>query len=171
MRISYSDEEETPGQFGLWQANCRRSLKGRKGQAALRRLEAALLAMPEKALRSGKLVANDGSVCAIGALARAEGKLPEPEPIYGDFEDDDVDDTAEWATDHLDMPNLVAWKVVEQNDIQCDTKWVRLEGPVRTAWEHDHKWPHGLYEIVPVPPEERYERVLAWVQAQLQAKP
>lgn len=44
MRISYSDEEDSPGQFALFQANCRRSLQGKKGQAALRELEAALLA-------------------------------------------------------------------------------------------------------------------------------
>ena len=170
MRISYSDDEDFPGQFNIWQANCRRSLRGRKGQAALRRLEAALVAMPEKALRQGKLVAHDGSVCAIGALARAEGKLPEPEPLQTDEFDDEYEDegdTSEWATDNLGFPKLVAWKVVEQNDIQLDTKWIRLEGPVRTAWELDHKWPHNLYAIVPLTPEERYDKMLAWVRAQL----
>lgn len=150
MRLNYSEDEDYPGQFNIWQANCRRSLHGKKGQAALRRLRDALLVMPEKALRSGKLVAHDGAVCAIGALARAEGKLPEPEPITGDWEDDDIDDTAEWAADNLNIPKLVAWKVVEQNDIQLDTKWVRLEGPVQLTGE------------------ERYAKMLAWVESQLQ---
>lgn len=43
MRISYSDEEDHPGQFELWQANVTRSLKGKNGQRALRELESALL--------------------------------------------------------------------------------------------------------------------------------
>jgi hypothetical protein len=46
MRISYSEEEDFPGQFGLWQGNCQRALSGKKGQESLRELEAALLAMP-----------------------------------------------------------------------------------------------------------------------------
>lgn len=170
MRINYTDEEDRPGQFALWRANCRRSLRGKKGQAALRRLEAALLAMPEKSLRRGKLVASDGSVCAIGALARAEGKLPEPEPVdpeWDDEDEDDTDDTAEFAEAKLDVPHLVAWRVVEQNDLQFDTKWVRLEGPVRSHWELTHQWPHNLYMVVPLTGEERYEKMLAWVRENL----
>lgn len=42
MRISYSDEEDYSGQFDLWQANCRRSLKGKRGQEELRALRKAL---------------------------------------------------------------------------------------------------------------------------------
>src|SRR3990167_10919785 len=124
MRINYTEDEDRPGQFALWDANCQRSIRGRRGQAALRRLEAALVAMPVKRLCSGKLVTHDGDVCAIGALARAEGKLPEPEPLNSDeFEDDDCDDTAEFAEARLDFPHLVAWKVVAENDLTNDVVW------------------------------------------------
>lgn len=44
MRIDYTEDEDFNGQFELWQANCRRSLRGKAVQAALKRLEAALLA-------------------------------------------------------------------------------------------------------------------------------
>lgn len=165
LRISYSDEEDFPGQFNIWQANCRRSLRGRRGQAALRRLEAALVAMPEKALMRGKLVAHDGSVCAIGALARAEGKLPAPEPITGDWEDDDVDDTADWATDNLDIPKLVAWKVVAHNDIQLDTEYRTVEGPERAPYGYAPN--RGVRYDFALTDEERYERMLAWVRENL----
>ncbi len=50
MRISYNEDEDFPGQIDLWQANLERSLKGRKGQSALRDIEQALLALPEKKL-------------------------------------------------------------------------------------------------------------------------
>jgi hypothetical protein len=169
MRLNYTEDEDFPGQFNLWQANCRRSLRGKQGQAALRRLEAALMAMPEKSLRSGKLVAHDGSVCAIGALARAEGKLPEPEPV-GDWEDDDVDDTADWATERLDIPKLVAWKVVAQNDIINDTVTELAHGPLN-RWQAVYRGPDGqgvgIMLTRPMTGEERYERVLAWVRNQL----
>lgn len=170
MRINYSDDEDFPGQFQLYQANCDRSMKSKAGRAALLRLEAALIAMPEKSLRSGKLVANDGSVCAIGALARAEGKLPKPEPIVGDFEDDDVDDTSEFAEEQLGFPRLVAWKVVEQNDIMNDTVWELAHGPLNRH-EAVYRGPdgnaRGIAFIRPVTGEERYERVLGWVKSQL----
>ncbi len=164
MRLNYADDEDFSGQFELWQANCQRSLRGRKGQSALRRLEAALVSMPEKALRKGKLVAHDGSVCAIGALARAEGKLPALEPITGDWEDDDVDPTDEWATDNLDIPKLVAWKVVEQNDLQLDTVWERHYGPVQRGYGSYHG---GIAFIRDMTPEERYNAMLAWVRSQI----
>ena len=45
-RIAYSDDEDFPGQFGMWQANCDRSFSGRAGRSVLRELEAALLALP-----------------------------------------------------------------------------------------------------------------------------
>ena len=51
MRVNYSEDEDYGGQFNLWQANCRRSRRGKKGQAALRELEAALLGMPENAFK------------------------------------------------------------------------------------------------------------------------
>lgn len=43
-RISYSEDEDYPGEFELWQANCRRSLQSKAGQAELRALRDALLA-------------------------------------------------------------------------------------------------------------------------------
>ena len=171
MRINWTDEEDQPGQFALWHANCRRSIQGRAGQAALRRLEAALVAMPEKRLSSGKLVTHDGEVCAIGALARAEGKLPEPKPLDPDgFEDDDSDDTAEFAEARLDFPHLVAWTVVVENDITNDVVWELAHGPLQRH-EAVYRGPNGNGYGIPyirhMTPEERYERVLAWVRCQL----
>jgi hypothetical protein len=173
MRINYCEEEERPGQFALWDANCRRSIQGRAGQAALRRLEAALVAMPDKRLVSGKLVTHDGDVCAIGALARAEGKLPEPEMLDPDgCEYDDCDDTAEFAETRLNFPHLVAWKVVAENDLINDVIWEMANGPLQRH-EAVYRGPdghgYGVPFIRPMTPEERYERVLQWVREQLKA--
>lgn len=74
MRINVSDEEDFPGQYGLWDGNCQRSIAGKAGQKALRALEAALVALPEKRLIREQLEDAAGNVCAIGALAKAKGR-------------------------------------------------------------------------------------------------
>ena len=134
MRINYSEDEDSPGQFGLWQANCRRSIKGKAGQAALRELEQALLTQPEKRLISDESQNAEGEVCAIGALAKYRG-IEKTEADPEDMEEVGIE---------LGMPRLVARKVVCLNDVEL-----------------------GIYGLNSVTPEERYERVLAWVRRQL----
>lgn len=51
-----------------------RTIRGKRGQAMLRRLAAALDAMPDKRLVAKSLVDEDGGVCALGALGVSEGK-------------------------------------------------------------------------------------------------
>ena len=106
-RINYSDEEDFDGQFGLWQANCERSLRGKKGQRELRELRMALLALPEKRLIHGTLVSEAGEVCAIGAYGKYKGI------DLSTFDPEDESDAVGIAGG---MPPLVAWKVVELND-------------------------------------------------------
>lgn len=162
MRIGHSEDEDYPGQFELWQANCRRSLKGKAGQAALRELEAALLALPDKRLIANKMIDREGDVCAIGALAKHKGRdlLAEPN-VYEDGEFDGDGEMEEIGME-LGMPRLVAWKVVAKNDIEIDGYYETLPGPAR--WYGDRP---QVY--VPVTPEARYEKMLAWVRQQLAA--
>ena len=118
-RINYSDDEEFGGQFALWQANCRRSLRSKRGRAALEELEAALVAMPVKRLIRGA-IEKHGEVCAVGAVIRARGLLAEV---------DECELTDEVAEELLGYPRLVAWKLVELNDesLAHDTPEERYE--------------------------------------------
>lgn len=129
MRISYSEDENFPGQFELWQANCERSLRGKHGQEELKELRAALLAMPDKRLIYGLLEA-DGEVCAIGAYARHKGL---------DLSKYDPEDATDEVGIEAGMPTLVAWKVVEMNDM----------------------------ELSHLSPEVRYERMLKWIESKI----
>jgi hypothetical protein len=153
--------EDFPGQFKLWQANCQRSLRGKAGQAALRELEAALLALPEKRLIAGRLQDGDGQVCALGALARYKNHTM---PISYDedawWEGEDEDGSMEDFGVELGMPRLVAWKVVELNDVQIDGHCVAAAGPSRPGRREP-------FAFVPFTPEERYDKVLAWVRRQI----
>lgn len=152
MRLNWSDEEDRPGQFALWDANCRRSIKGHVGQRELRELEAALLALPEKRLIRGSLTDDDGGVCAIACYAKYKGV---------DLSTFDPEDESDEVGIAAGMPRLVAWKVVALNDIELDTVWEVAHGPIERG--------HGQYKggvplIREMTPEERYERVLAWVR-------
>lgn len=160
MRIGYSEDEDFAGQFELWQANCRRSLQGKKGQAALRELEAALLALPDKRLIEGEMIDKDGDVCAIGALAKHKGRDLLAEPHVGDPDEFGGDGEMEEIGVELGMPRLVAWKVVCKNDIEIRGHYQTLPGPYR--------WPQEFPQAyVPVTPETRYQKMLAWVRQQI----
>ena len=155
MRLDYCDEEERPGQFALWDANCRRSLRGQVGQRELRELEAALLALPEKRLIHGALEDEAGGVCAIAAYAKHKGV---------DISQHDLEDESDEVGIQAGMPRLVAWKVVAMNDLHFDTVWEVAEGPIQRG--------HGQYKggiplVRDMTPEERYEKMLAWVQSQI----
>lgn len=147
MRINCADEEDFPGQAELWQANCERSLNGKKGQAALRELAAALLALPEKKLIADELENEAGEVCAIGALAKFKGKEnPKIGDSFGDFDEleansDEIERATVSLAQELGVPRMVAIAVVCEND-----------------------------DCFPDPtPEQRYERMLAWVRRTLAA--
>ena len=174
MRLNWTDYENFSGQFELWQANCRRSLKGRRGQAALRELIAALNSLPEKRLIHGSLC-KDGDVCAVGAIAlqRRVHAGEERAAVLSDLEANSTDEwgeseeTDEYAAGALGLPRLVAWKIVEQNDIINDDVWEVHHGPVRP---HHASYKGWIAHVRPMTPEERYERILAWAKKQLVRK-
>ncbi len=165
MRINYSDDEERPGQFALWDANCRRSLRGKAGQKALKEFEAALLALPEKRLIKDALTDESGGVCAIGCYAKYKGV---------DLSTFDPEDESDEVGIAAGMPHLVAWRVVALNDITLNTVWELADGPLD---RHDavYRGPQsdpnvrGIPLIRDMTPEERYDKVLAWVRKNLRA--
>jgi hypothetical protein len=152
MRIQFAEEEPFQNASLLWEANQERSLRGRKGQDALRRLEAALLALPEKKLAANVIEDEDGVVCALGALAKHENyegslTLPTcPDDNCSDEEwnawfgqEEDGGSVIEAAmlnlAQELQVPRLVAVAIIARND----------EGHLRS-------------------PETRYSHMLQWVQ-------
>lgn len=68
-RSGYSDDCEN---LNLYRASVDRAVRGKRGQAFLREMAAALDAMPVKELITDRVV-EDGSVCAIGSVALARG--------------------------------------------------------------------------------------------------
>ncbi len=155
MRLNWSDDEDRPGQFALWDANCRRFINGKAGQRALRELEAALLALPEKRLIKDALTDKQGGVCAIACYARYKGV---------DLSTFDPEDESDQVGEAGGMPPLVAWQVVALNDITLDVVWELTDGPIE---RHHGAYRGGVPLIRDMTPEERYDKVLAWVREKL----
>jgi len=73
-RSGYSDGDENPDYpVALWRGAVAASIRGKRGQALLKELVAALDTMPERRLIAHELI-SDGEVCALGAVARARGQ-------------------------------------------------------------------------------------------------
>lgn len=151
MRIRFKEDEDYNNAAILWEANQERSLKSRRGQAALRRLEVALLALPEPKLIADAIESN-GMVCGLGALAKYENYQDIPElPTYPDenasdeewdaYECGEVEQGIQDATlalaEALDVPKLVAVAIIYENGDS-----------------------YGA-----VTPEARYSKLLAWTRS------
>jgi hypothetical protein len=126
----------------LYRANVERSLRGKAGQARLRELREALLALPVKALEAEIFAEGERDapkVCALGAwaLAKQGGDPTAARAMVPPFGDDHV--TAQYLKRH-GWPKLVVWEAIYQND----------EGSSRVQT-----------------PEQRYQFVLAWVEEQI----
>jgi hypothetical protein len=60
-------------QYALCRGRVVRAFRGKRGQAFLKEMLAALDAMPEKRLIAHDLETSDGAVCAIGSVGKARG--------------------------------------------------------------------------------------------------
>jgi hypothetical protein len=146
-RSSYSDDwgDEFPGQMELFRANVERSIKGKAGQARLRELRDALVALPVKELHPS--IFADGTaeapkVCGLGAwaLAKAGGN---PDAAHAMVPGDADDYETAVALKSHGWPKLVVLEAV---------------------YENDESW-RSMRET----PAERYHRILAWVNENLTA--
>lgn len=174
-RVSdYDYDEDFPNQAEFWQANAQRALKGKRGRKALAELREALLMLPEKRLVEGAVstvaleakyrderddnrtkrwalekCAEEGpGVCAVGAYLMRKrvkelGETPEEAmaalPSHADVEDRYIEDTAQLGAD-AGLTTYVAYELAYRND--------------ETFGD--------------CTPEQRYERFLAWLDAELE---
>lgn len=67
------DYDDDPLELGRWRAQVAATIRGRRGQAFLRELAAAMDAMPEKVLIANELIDDRGDCCTIGVVCKARG--------------------------------------------------------------------------------------------------
>lgn len=105
-RSGYMDDCDDNWQMIRWAGQVASACRGKRGQAFFVDLLAALDAMPEKRLIANELEADDGNVCALGALGKARRV---------DMSKLDPDDSQRVA-ETFDIAEALAREVVYQND-------------------------------------------------------
>jgi hypothetical protein len=71
-RSGYNEDCDQTWDWIMWRGAVASAIRGKRGQAFLKEMLAALDALPEKKLIAEDLEAN-GAVCAIGAVGKARG--------------------------------------------------------------------------------------------------
>lgn len=128
------------------------AIRGRRGQAFLRELLAALDAMPVKELVEQELDA-DGRYCALGAVGKARGTdLAALNP-----------ENQEQVADVMGIARALAGEITWVNDMHTPTDmWLDFDGP-------PERWRSPPGDFVPDPeaPAKRWQTVREWVVSQL----
>lgn len=122
-RSGYVDDFDEIGSLNLYRATVERSLRGKRGQAFLREMAAALDAMAVKELIDDEIVSEDGRVCGIGAVAVAR-KMD-----VSQLDEDDGDDVGKAFGISPSMAREIAF--VNDNDFAPRTettaeRWTRV---------------------------------------------
>ena len=115
-RSGYSDDCE---HLDLWRASVDRAMRGARGQHFLRKLRAALDAMPIKRLITDEIATDVGEVCALGAV--------DPDTSL------DPEDTQAIAK-HFGIARAMCAEIVYMND-----EWSRHETPEQ-RWSRMRAW-------------------------------
>lgn len=72
-RSGYVDDIDDDLAAGRWRAQVKSATRGKRGQAFLKELAAAMDAMPVKELIADELIDDEGQCCTIGVVCKARG--------------------------------------------------------------------------------------------------
>lgn len=136
-------------EMNLYRGSVTRSIKGKRGQKALRDLLTALDAMSVKELHTHAFGTNDGCRCTLGVLAESRGIDPTSIPITVDEYDGGVECDIKGVAEQLDIAECFAAEVMYLND------------------ECDYLSPNPGKET----PADRWARMRAWVASNIKGVP
>ena len=160
-RSGYTDDYDDDGTGGLWRGAVTRAISGKRGQAALLELAAAMDAMPVKVLAADSLVTADGEFCTLGVLGAARGLS---------MQGIDPEDWDAVAKAFGIAPAMVREIVFENDERDDGLEWANWEvcGPMRRAWPHWESHERSGYRSTGEDPAAvRWKRMRAWVEKQL----
>lgn len=159
-RSGYTDDIDNHWHHIMWRGRVASSIRGKRGQAMLRELLAALDAMPDKRLYPNSFATVDGEYCTLGVLGAARGTKM-----------DDLGDAEEGCDEGLVAERFgVAAPLVQEimymNDEWLgDYKFVEVEicGPVR-PWHPDYGRHHKSVQVHDdAAPQRRWRVMRDWV--------
>lgn len=128
-RSGYTDDNDDNWLLIRWRGAVTSAIRGKKGQAFLSELLAALDAMPEKALIAQSF-AVEGAYCTLGVVCASRGvSMPHIDP------DDWEADARQLARDALKIPDALAAEIMYHND---EGSWSK-ETP-EGRWSRMREW-------------------------------
>jgi hypothetical protein len=139
-RSGYDDYDGDAADLNLYRANVERALAGRRGQAFLKEMLAAMDALPEKKLIPGLMQEDSGEVCAIGSVSKARGI--DMERLNQLAEDEDPDLPRAIAK-QFGIAACMAREIMYWNDADARD---------------------------PETPEQRFARMRKWIERQIKAE-
>jgi len=178
-RHGYCDGDDVDDYWSVirWQGAVQSAIRGKRGQALLRRMAQALDAMPDQRLIAEELVReHDGACCALGSVAKLDGI---------DVSAVDPEDSDQVAVRFNIAPSL-AREITWQNDehvkplkeVREGGYYLAPDGRRIEPWSRERRERNDL-ELVPLryrdpTPEElernerdRWRWVRAWVHARI----
>lgn len=164
-RSGYSDDIDDPLALGRWRQAVKRAIEGKRGQALLRDLAAALDAMADKRLYPGNFATPDGEYCTLGVLGANRGTRMD------DLGDEDYCDT-DLVGERFGIAPAMAAEIMYLNDEFVDTwKWVDVEicGPMRRNYPDWGRHTRSVSVHNDSHPQERWKRMREWVSKNLKA--
>lgn len=148
-RFEGDGDEEFPGQWWLWEGNMRRCFSGKAGQAKLREIREALLALPQKRLIRGRLADENGDVCTVGAIA-----------LHRRVKDGQEPDVAIAELAKIVPQEMVEW---DSWEVERMTLAVGADCGIKAPMVTEIAFHNDVWERRETP-EECYSRILAWVE-------
>ena len=139
-RSGYCDDVEDNWRHICWRGAVTSAINGKRGQAFLMELAAAMDAMPVKRLVTEELQA-DGEFCTLGVVGAARNL---------DMSAIDPDD-AEVVAEKFGLAEAMVREIVYEND----------------EYFGSYKWVDGEQKYVRETPEERWARMRKWVDSQI----
>ncbi len=132
MSRFWDGESDDPLDWGRYEAAKRSTLRGKRGQAFLRELIAALDALPQPELSEGALGdRRTGCVCALGAVALAQGDS------FADLAKDDGNWSPDEAAERYSISPTLANEIISANDDWRDGNAADVR---RSRWRHVRAW-------------------------------
>ena len=153
--IEEIDDYEGELRARMWRGAVLSALRGKRGQAFLRELLAALDAMPVKELVAGALE-EDGQHCALGVVGQARGKQ---------LASIDTDDWEQLACE-FGIAEAMAREVMYENDACVSgVTWIDFEvcGPIRPNYPDWGRHRRTIAVPDPLADEKRWHHMRAWV--------
>lgn len=154
-RSGYTDDFDDQWGLIMYRGRVTSAIRGKRGQAFLLELLAALDAMPEKRLIAESLKVEEGAVCALGAVAAKRGFEAEKiKHLNNQFDYG----AADYVAQEFGIAEVMTREIVWVND-EAGNGHSEVD-----IYDGKRRW-------YPETPEERFERVRAWVVSQVRPVP